>query len=73
MAFGRGPFSCVTRKQRGPLWNICARGFIKCFISDEMDGKKDEEVNGNADRDHESVRSECETEGINYKDTGAET
>jgi hypothetical protein len=50
---------------------VIVKGFIKCCITDETDGKKDKV--GNADSEHESVSSECETEEGNWEDSEAET
>jgi hypothetical protein len=40
---------------------VIARRFKKCCISDEMDGREDEEEVGNVDNEHESVSSEYGT------------
>jgi hypothetical protein len=48
--------------------------FKDCCISDEMDGREDEEEVGNVDIEHKSVSIECEiTENRNCEDTEAET
>jgi hypothetical protein len=49
------------------------RGFKECCVSDEMNGREDEEETGNVGSEHKSMSSECGTQDVNCKGTEAGT